>query len=115
MRHPVLQLNVRDIGRLLGAMVFLELMRHRGTCMYRTSSGSEIDFVTSRRADVGTTVSESVHDSATLNRAVLAARRAWQLSQKTLITLDERPCLREDIRQVYTDWLLNEDHGSSRY
>lgn len=78
MRRILCSNNVRDIGRLLENVVFLELMRREGDVYVGQSSGSEIDFVTNgpggRRYYQ---VSESVHDSATLDRgAVLAARRA---------------------------------------
>ncbi|MEQ6140933.1 DUF4143 domain-containing protein [Bifidobacterium longum] len=92
MRRILCSNNVRDIGRLLENVVFLELMRREGDVYVGQSSGSEIDFVTNgpggRRYYQ---VSESVHDSATLD--------------------DERPYSHEGIRQIYAlDWLLNEDH-----
>ena len=92
MRRILCSNNVRDTGRLLENVVFLELMRREGDVYVGQSSGSEIDFVTNgpggRRYYQ---VSESVHDSATLD--------------------DERPYSHEGIRQVYAlDWLLNEDH-----
>ena len=57
-------------------------------------------------------VSESVHDSATLDRELSSLRAVRDNYPKTLITLDdERPYSHEGIRQVYAlDWLLNEDH-----
>ena len=57
-------------------------------------------------------VSESVHDSATLDREPSSLRAVRDNYPKTLITLDdERPYSHEGIRQIYAlDWLLNEDH-----
>lgn len=104
---------MRDIGRLLENVVFLELMRREGDVYVGQSSGSEIDFVTNgpggRRYYQ---VSESVHDSATLDRELSSLRAVRDNYPKTLITLDdERPYSHEGIRQVYAlDWLLNEDH-----
>lgn len=94
-------------------VVFLELMRREGDVYVGQSSGSEIDFVTNgpggRRYYQ---VSESVHDSATLDRELSSLRAVRDNYPKTLITLDdERPYSHEGIRQVYAlDWLLNEDH-----
>lgn len=113
MRRILCSNNVRDIGRLLENVVFLELMRREGDVYVGQSSGSEIDFVTNgpggRRYYQ---VSESVHDSATLDRELSSLRAVRDNYPKTLITLDdERPYSHEGIRQVYAlDWLLNEDH-----
>ena len=91
----------------------LELMRREGDVYVGQSSGSEIDFVTNgpggRRYYQ---VSESVHDSATLDREPSSLRAVRDNYPKTLITLDdERPYSHEGIRQIYAlDWLLNEDH-----
>ena len=101
MRRILCSNNVRDIGRLLENVVVGQ------------SSGSEIDFVTNgpggRRYYQ---VSESVHDSATLDREPSSLRAVRDNYPKTLITLDdERPYSHEGIRQIYAlDWLLNEDH-----
>lgn len=46
MRRILCSNNVRDIGRLLENVVFLELMRREGDVYVGQSSGSEIDFVT---------------------------------------------------------------------
>ena len=113
MRRILCSNNVRDIGRLLENVVFLELMRREGDVYVGQSSGGEIDFVTNgpggRRYYQ---VSESVHDSATLDRELSSLRAVRDNYPKTLITLDdERPYSHEGIRQVYAlDWLLNEDH-----
>jgi predicted AAA+ superfamily ATPase len=113
MRRILCSNNVRDIGRLLENVVFLELMRREGDVYVGQSSGSEIDFVTNgpggRRYYQ---VSESVHDSATLDWEPSSLRAVRDNYPKTLITLDdERPYSHEGIRQIYAlDWLLNEDH-----
>ena len=94
MRRILCSNNVRDIGRLLENVVFLELMRREGDVYVGQSSGSEIDFVTNgpggRRYYQ---VSESVHDSATLDREPSSLRAVRDNYPKTLITLavERRP------------------------
>ena len=85
MRRILCSNNVRDIGRLLENVA-------GGRRYYQ--------------------VSESVHDSATLDREPSSLRAVRDNYPKTLITLDdERPYSHEGIRQIYAlDWLLNEDH-----
>lgn len=55
MRRILCSNNVRDIGRLLENVVFLELMRREGDVYVGQSSGGEIDFVTNGPGGVGTT------------------------------------------------------------
>ena len=102
MRRILCSNNVRDIGRLLENVVFLELMRREGDVYVGQSSGGRRYYQ----------VSESVHDSATLDREPSSLRAVRDNYPKTLITLDdERPYSHEGIRQIYAlDWLLNEDH-----
>lgn len=61
-------------------------------------------------------MSESVHDSRTLERELSSLRAVRDNYPKTLITLDdERPVDHEGIRQVYAlDWLLD-GNEQSRY
>ncbi|NMM99675.1 ATPase [Bifidobacterium sp. DSM 109958] len=111
MRRMLCSNRVRDTGRLLENVVFLELMRREGDVFVGQGAGGEIDFVTN-----GTDgpryyqVSESVHDPNTLERELSSLRAVRDNYPKTLITLDdERPVSHEGIRQVYAlDWLLGE-------
>lgn len=102
--------NVRDTGRLLENVVFLELMRRDGDVFVGQGTGGEIDFITNgpggRRYYQ---VSESVRDPATLERELSSLRAVRDDYPKTLITLDdERPTSHEGIGQVYAlDWLLD--------
>ncbi|OZG66471.1 ATPase [Bifidobacterium hapali] len=105
--------NVRDTGRLLENVVFLELMRREGDVFVGQGSGGEIDFITNgvngRRYYQ---VSESVRDPNTLERELSSLRAVKDNYPKILITLDdERPTSHEGIEQVYAlDWLLNEEN-----
>lgn len=78
MRRILCSNNVRDTGRLLENVVFLELMRREGDVYVGQSSGGEIDFVTNgaRRASVlpGQRIGARLGDAG--SGAVLAARRA---------------------------------------
>ena len=77
MRRILCSNNVRDIGRLLENVVFLELMRREGDVYVGQSSGSEIDFVTNGPGGRGTTsqrIGARFGDAG--SGAVLAARRA---------------------------------------
>ncbi|RSX54130.1 ATPase [Bifidobacterium goeldii] len=110
MRRVLCSGNVRDTGRLLENVVFLELMRREGEVYVGQSASGEIDFVTN-----GATgrryyqVSESVHDPNTLERELSSLRVIRDNYPKTLITLDdERPVSHEGIQQIYAlDWLLS--------
>ena len=111
MRRMLCSSRVRDTGRLLENVVFLELMRREGDVFIGQGPGGEIDFITN-----GTTgpryyqVSESVHDPDTLERELSSLHAVRDNYPKTLITLDdERPVSHEGIGQVYAlDWLLDD-------
>lgn len=101
--------KVRDTGRLLENVVFLELMRTEGDVFVGQSTSGEIGFITNG-ADGPRyyQVSESVRDPHTLERELSSLRAVRDNYPKTLITLDdERPVDHEGIKQVYAlDWLL---------
>ena len=101
---------MRDTGRLLENVVFLELMRREGDVFVGQGVGGEIDFITNGAGGPRYyQVSESVYDSRTLERELSSLRAVRDNYPKTLITLDdERPVDHEGIRQVYAlDWLLD--------
>lgn len=100
---------MRYTGRLLENVVFLELMR-RGGCVRRARRRRRDCFHYQWRGRPRYyQVSESVHDSRTLERELSSLRAVRDNYPKTLITLDdERPVDHEGIRQVYAlDWLLD--------
>ena len=103
--------TVRDTGRILENIVYLELRRREGAVYVGKLPGSEIDFVTngpSGRAYYQ--VAESVADTRTLERELAPLRALRDNHPKYLITLDDvRPVSYEGIRQVYAlDWLLDQ-------
>ncbi|RSX54486.1 ATP-binding protein [Bifidobacterium samirii] len=112
MRRMLCSNRVRDTGRLLENVVFLELMRKEGDVFIGQGTGGEIDFITNG-ADGPRyyQVSESVHDPDTLERELSSLRAVRDNYPKTLITLDdERPVSHEGIRQIYAlDWLLDDE------
>ena len=103
--------TVRDTGRILENIVYLERRRREGAVYVGKLPGSEIDFVTngpSGRAYYQ--VAESVADTRTLERELAPLRALRDNHPKYLITLDDvRPVSYEGIRQVYApDWLLDQ-------
>ncbi|KAB7791315.1 ATPase [Bifidobacterium leontopitheci] len=115
LRRMLCSNKVRDTGRLLENVVFLELMRREGDVFIGQGAGGEIDFITNG-ADGPRyyQVSESVHDPWTLERELSSLNAVRDNYPKTLITLDdERPVSHAGIKQVYAlDWLL--DDGEDR-
>lgn len=103
--------NVRDTGRVLENVVYLELLRrYRSVYVGQTTDG-EIDFVTN--GATGTAywqVCESTHDSKTLERELSSFASVRDNYPKTLLTLDdERPTDYDGVRKIYAlDWLLDE-------
>ncbi|WEV66151.1 ATP-binding protein [Bifidobacterium sp. ESL0764] len=109
LRRILVSGKVRDTGRILENIVFLELKRRAGTVYVGQSTGGEIDFVTNGvDGPAYYQVSESVHNPKTLERELSSFRSIDDNYPKTLITLDdERPTSHNGIRQVYAlDWLL---------
>ena len=101
---------MRDTGRLLENVVFLELMRREGDVFVGQGVGGEIVFIANGAGGPRCyQVSESVHDLRTLEHELSSLRAVRDNYPKTLITLDdERPVDHEGIRQVYAlGWLLD--------
>lgn len=102
--------TVRDTGRILENVVYLELRRREGEVYVGKLPGSEIDFVTNGPSGKAYyQVAESVADSRTLEREIAPLAVLRDNHPKYLITLDDvRPVSHEGIRQVYAlDWLLD--------
>ncbi|WEV67043.1 ATP-binding protein [Bifidobacterium sp. ESL0769] len=109
LRRILVSGNVRDTGRILENIVFLELKRRAGTVYIGQSAGGEIDFVTNGTdGPAYYQVSESVRDPKTLERELSSFRTLDDNYPKTLITLDdELPTSHNGIQQIYAlDWLL---------
>lgn len=103
--------NVRDTGRVLENVVYLELLRRYKTVYVGQTADGEIDFVTNGAS--GTAywqVSESTHNPQTLERELSSFGSVRDNYPKTLLTLDdERPTDYDGVRKIYAlDWLLDE-------
>ncbi|OZG64246.1 ATPase [Bifidobacterium eulemuris] len=100
--------NVRDTGRILENIVYLELLRRDKEVFVGQGPTGEIDFVTNgpqgRRY---WQVCESVNNPETLERELSSFSSIRDNYPKTLITLDDvRPTSHDGIQQVYAlDWL----------
>lgn len=100
--------SVRDTGRLLENIVYLELLRREKNVYVGQGPSGEIDFVTNGPQGVKYwQVSESVTREETLRRELSSFDGVRDNYPKTLITLDDvRERSHEGIRQVYAlDWL----------
>ncbi|MDF7664575.1 ATP-binding protein [Bifidobacterium sp. ESL0745] len=109
LRRILVSGNVRDTGRILENIVFLDLKRRAGTVYVGQSTGGEIDFVTNgANGPAYYQVAESVRDPKTLERELSSLRNLDDNYPKTLITLDdERPTNHNGIQQIYAlDWLM---------
>ncbi|MDF7664247.1 ATP-binding protein [Bifidobacterium sp. ESL0763] len=101
--------RVRDTGRILENIVFLELKRRAGTVYVGQGAGGEIDFVTNGAdGPAYYQVAQSVRNPKTLGRELSSFRGIDDNYPKTLITLDdERPTSHNGIQQVYAlEWLM---------
>lgn len=101
-------------GRLLENAVYVELAR-RGYDLYYHSNGAECDFVVRDGGHVTQVmqVSISLNDEGTRRREVaglLSAMKAYDLSEGTVVTLDEREDMEVDGRHVRVlpvwQWML---------
>ncbi len=115
LRRMLCSNNVRDTGRLLENVVFLELLRREKSVYVGNGPCGEIDFVTNGSA--GTKywqVCETVADEKTLQRELSSFKGARDNYPKTLITLDDaRPTSYDGIECVYAlDWLLESREAS---
>lgn len=112
MRRMVLGNQLRDRGRILENVVFLELLRREGVVRIGKVGDKEIDFVT--EGPEGTKyfqVAESVRDAKTLARELASLEALSDSYPKYLITLDDsEPVDHRGIRQLYAlDWLRSAD------
>lgn len=101
--------NLRDEGRLLENIVYLELRRREGEVYVGQGTRGEIDFVTNGyEGRKYYQVSQSVKDQTTLERELSSLEAINDSYPKTLITLDDVGEISHNgIRQVYAlDWLL---------
>lgn len=100
--------NVRDTGRILENLVFLELTRRERNVYVGQGKTGEIDFVTNGPEGIKYwQVSESTANEETLQRELSSFKSARDNYPKTLITLDDaREQSFDGIRRIYAlDWL----------
>lgn len=101
--------NMRDTGRMLENIVFLELLRREKNVYVGQGPTGEIDFVTNGPSGVKYwQVSESTVHEETLRRELSSFEGVRDNYPKTLLTLDDsREQSYDGIRRVYAlDWLL---------
>ena len=101
--------NMRDTGRMLENIVFLELLRREKNVYVGQGPTGEIDFVTNGPSGVKYwQVSESTAHEETLRRELSSFEGVRDNYPKTLLTLDDsREQSYDGIRKVYAlDWLL---------
>ena len=109
LRRMALSGQVRDTGRILENVVFLELRRRYGEVSVGQIGGLEIDFVV--QSDEGPRyfqVAESVLDEKTRARELASLEAVRDNYPKFLLTLDDAdPAQHGGIRQVNAlEWLL---------
>lgn len=108
LRRVLCSNSVRDTGRILENVVYLELLRREKNVYVGQGPSGEIDFVTNGAQGIKYwQVSESVAREETLRRELSSFSSVRDNYPKTLITLDDvREESHEGIRQVYAlDWL----------
>lgn len=101
--------SMRDTGRMLENIVFLELLRREKNVYVGQGPTGEIDFVTNGPSGVKYwQVSESTAHEETLRRELSSFEGVRDNYPKTLLTLDDsREQSYDGIRKVYAlDWLL---------
>ena len=104
--------NMRDTGRMLENIVFLELLRREKNVYVGQGPTGEIDFVTNGPSGVKYwQVSESTAHEETLRRELSSFEGVRDNYPKTLLTLDDsREQSYDGIRRVYAlDWLLGKE------
>lgn len=100
--------SVRDTGRVLENIVYLELLRRERNVYVGQGPTGEIDFVTNGPAGIKYwQVSESTAREETLQRELSSFRSVRDNYPKTLLTLDDaREQSYEGVRRIYAlDWL----------
>ncbi len=109
MRRMLLSNQVRDTGRILENVVFLELQRRFGSVCVGRMGDLEIDFVV--QGDDGCAyfqVAESVTDEKVLERELAPLRRIGDNHPKYLLTLDDSDPVNHAgiIQSNALDWML---------
>lgn len=109
MRRMLLSNQVRDTGRILENIIFLQLMRDAGSVSVGRIGDLEVDFVV--QGPEGTEyyqVAESVLDESVLERELAPLMRITDNHPKHLLTLDDAdPIDHEGIVQMNAlDWLM---------
>lgn len=113
MRRALLSGQVRDTGRILENVVFLELKRRFGKVYVGNIKDSEIDFVVEGADGVQYfQVAETVANEVTLERELRGLASIKDNNPKTLLTFDEGPAINHNgiIQKCVLHWLL-EDPG----
>lgn len=109
LRRIVCSNSVRDAGRILENVVYLELRRREKNVYVGQGPSGEIDFVTNGSDGIKYwQVSESISTESTLERELSSFKGIKDNYPKTLLTMDDaREESYEGIRRVYVlDWLL---------
>lgn len=109
MRRMLLSNQVRDTGRILENIVFLELKRRFGSVYVGRVGELEVDFVV--EGNEGTAyfqVAESISDERVLERELAPLRGIEDNFPKYLLTLDDSdPVSHEGVMQINAlDWML---------
>jgi predicted AAA+ superfamily ATPase len=109
MRRHLLGSQVRDTGRLLENVVYLELRRRGHQIRIGTLNSTEVDFIAKTGdATLYVQVAETVSEANTLARELAPLQQINDYNQRLLLTLDDEPPISHDgIRQVNAlEWLL---------
>ena len=112
MRSMVLGGSIRDRGRVLENIVFLELLKRTGKVYIGRIDNLEIDFVTDGPDGRWYyQVAESVHSPETLERELAPLRKLHDNHPKVLLTLDDENPTNYDgiVHMNALDWLLGRD------
>ena len=112
MRRVVLSNQVRDAGRLLENLVYLELRRRCAAVYVGKMGDAEVDFVvegSSGRAYYQ--VAQTVVDPTTLERELKALNAIRDNCKKVLLTLDDEEATSIDgiVKMNALDWMLGMD------
>lgn len=110
MRRMLLSNQVRDAGRILENIVFLELMRKNSSVFVGRWENLEVDFVA--QGPQGTAyfqVAESVIDETTFSREIAPLAKITDNYPKYLLTLDDTDPLDHNgiLQMNVLDWLLS--------
>ncbi len=115
MRRMLLSNQVRDTGRILENVVYLDLMRHASSVYVGRVGDLEVDFVAQTASGAAYyQIAETVADERTLERELLPLSRIADNHPKYLLTLDDvDPIDRNGILQINAlDWMMG--HAPSK-